>query len=57
MCYQKWEQLIVVGERCLGERHSQVMARERETVTQLRDQLQERGNGDNIPSGRVRQSL
>ena len=47
---QKWQQLIGVGERCLGEHHSQVLARQRDTIAHIREQLQERHCSD-TPTG------
>ena len=47
---QKWQQLIGVGERCLGEHHSQVLARQRDTIAHIREQLQERHCSD-TPAG------
>ena len=46
---QSGGQLVAVGERCLGEHHSQVLARQKETVAHLRQQLKEREDGQ--PTG------
>ena len=47
---QRWQHLIAVGERCLGEHHSQVLARQRDSIAHLREKVKER-DSDHKPSG------
>ncbi|CAI8051669.1 Forkhead-associated domain-containing protein 1 [Geodia barretti] len=48
---EKWDQLIAVGERCLGEHHSQVLVRQKDTIAHIRERLQERDNGSKHSDG------
>ena len=38
---QRGNKLMEVGERCLGEHHSHVLTRQKETISHLREKIKE----------------